>query len=145
MQQDEDEHDHDDQADGNVRGNEDAQVALLDGLELFRGKGCALGAAEGIQAGLDEVHGHEHAAEGADGVERLRKVEAPGGRLGRAHREDVGVCAGFKETESACKDEIRHQEGIVAAYLGSWQEQHDAYGIKSQSDEDAGLVTEATD
>ena len=144
-QHDDEEHHHDDDADYHVGFDQDAQVRLAHCREFFVGEGGPGGGVHRVQARLDEVHRYEHPAQGADGIERLGEVEAPGGRGRVAHREDVRIGAGLQETEPAGKDEVGDEERPVGAGGTGRDEQERPGGVQPEPHQDAALVGEAAD
>ena len=137
--------DQDCRADEEIGRDEDGQVVGLHGLERGVGERRARGGVHRIEACLDEVHGHIHAQERADGVERLRQIEPAGGRFLGSHLQDVRVCARFEERQAARKDEVSQQERVVAAACLGRMEQQRAGCIERQAQHDARLVGVSAD
>ena len=137
---DDDEHGQDDQPDEHIRPDEHLQVGIADSLELCLSQLGALGGVHGVQAVLDEVHGHVHAQQRAHGVEGLRQVQAPRGRFLAAHGEDVGVAARLQEGQAARQDEVGDEEGEVHPRQHRGIEQESPEGVQPQPQHDARLV-----
>ena len=144
-EQDDEEHGHDDQSDGQIGRDEHREVGFLHRVELcFREVGT-LGRRHRVEPRLDEVHGHIHADDGAAGVEALGHVQSARGGLFGAHREDVGVAGGLKERESAGHDEIGDEETAIHAHHLRREEEQRARGIKPEAHQHARLVGELAD
>ena len=98
-----------------------------------------------METRLNEIHGHEHAQQGAHRVERLGQVQTTCSRFLGTHGEDVGVTAGFQEGKAAGQNEIGYQEGIILARHLGRKEEEGAERIQSQPQQDTGLVGKAAD
>ena len=144
-EQDDEEHGHDDQSDGQIGRDEHREVGFLHGVELGSAEVGALGRRHRIEACLDEVHGHIHADDGAAGIEALGHVQAPRGGLLGAHRQDVGIAGGLEERESAGHDEIGDEEASVDAHHLGREEEQRARGIEPEAHQHTRLIAELAD
>ena len=143
LEENEHEHGEDNDADGKVRTDEHAQVALLHRLKLCVVELCACRRVERTDLSLNEVHRHEHAQQRAHRVERLRKVQTACRCFLGSHRQDVRVRRCLEERQTARQYEVGDKERIVFARHLSRIEQQRAERIKTESDKHACLVAVA--
>ena len=89
----------------------------------------------------DEHRSDQRAADSAQGIERLREVQAPfrSGRI--AQLRDERVRARFQKAQPRRDHEQRHQEEAVLAHNRSRPEQQGSRAVEQQPDHQAELVT----
>ena len=144
-QTDDNQHEQNDQANGQIRGYQHTEVGLLDGLKLLFVEQGAVGRIQGMKTRLNEIHGHEHAQQGTHRIERLGQVQTTRGRLLGTHGENVWVTTGLQEGKAAGQNEIGYQERIIlACHLGR-EEEEGTERIQPQPQQDTGFVGKAAD
>ena len=134
------EHHRNHHANDQIRRHQHTQVGILQRLKLSIAQQSTLVAAHRIETGLDEVHRHVHADDGATGVEALRHIQAPGGRRLRAHRQDIGVATRLQEREATGHDEIGNEEAAIDAHRLGREEQQGTNGIEAKPHQYTGLI-----
>ena len=82
----------------------------------------------------------ENSRHGAHGVERLRHVEAPCGRVLRPHRNDVGVGGCLKHCAPPGHHIDGKQEKRVGGRVAGREEEHCAGRVERKPEEDSRLV-----
>ena len=87
----------DDQPDQQIGTDQHRQIRIADPGEFRIGQRGAPGRIERGEPGLDELHCDIHAEQGADRIERLRKIQPLRRRLFAPHRQDIRIRAGFEK------------------------------------------------
>lgn len=137
---DEQRHDDDDDADGDIGLDKDVEVGALDEIKLCGGEFGAGGSVQGTEARLDIVHRHIHAHQRTDGIERLRQIQSERSRFLTAHHIDEGIAAGFEKRQSAGHNKVCQQKRIIHPAHAGGEEEECASGIKREPQQDTSLV-----